>query len=39
MTTYPLSPFPGKGVTLVQPLPRLPWIWIAPPWGGLAEEL
>ncbi len=36
-TTIPPTPFPGKGVTTVQPLPRLPGFELLPPWGGPAE--
>jgi hypothetical protein len=36
-TTIPPAPFPGKGVTLVQPLPRLPVTEMPPLWGGPAE--
>ena len=34
MTTYPLSPFPGKGVTLVQPLRGFRYADFMAPWGG-----
>jgi hypothetical protein len=37
MTANPLAPFPWKGVTLVQPLTRLPVNTLQPPWGGPAE--
>jgi hypothetical protein len=37
MTTFPPAPFPGKGVTPVQPLRQLPGFDVLPPWGGPAE--
>jgi hypothetical protein len=37
MTTYPPSPFPGKGVTMVQSLRGFHIIDFRPPWGGPAE--
>jgi hypothetical protein len=37
MTTYPPTPFPRKGVTLVQPLSGFRFIDHTPPWGGPAE--
>lgn len=35
--TFPLTPFPRKGVIMVQPLTRLPVNELLPPWGGPAE--
>ena len=37
MTTYPPTPFPRKGVTLVQPLRGFHNLVLMPPWGGPAE--
>jgi hypothetical protein len=37
MTTIPLTPFPRKGVTKVQPLRGLHIVDFSPPWGGPAE--
>lgn len=37
MTTIPPSPFPRKGVTLVQPLRGFHDVGSSPPWGGPAE--
>ena len=36
-TTYPPSPFPWKGVTLVRGLCPLQINDLLPPWGGPAE--
>ena len=35
--TYPPSPFPRKGVTVVQPLRGFRVAGFSPPWGGPAE--
>ena len=38
MKAYPPPPFPGKGVTYVQPRDaRLPVAGLLPPWDGPAE--
>jgi len=37
MTPFPPAPFPRKGVTVVQPLTRLPVNGLLPLWGGPAE--
>jgi hypothetical protein len=37
MTTYPLPPFPRKGVTTVQALRAFRKDGFAPPWDGPAE--